>query len=173
MDRADRNATRRESGSALFVAVMMLVLMGFLGLAALERVGRDGQVAGYQNRARSAFFAADAGAAEARVAISSGETARTTYRPAFPAAAAPREIGDVALYDREGGTLPNYYGDPMKDDAPIIFMTMTDTPVAGGAINVNKVPLFEGWWGVYIVGESADGSVSRMESMIARGMAPN
>jgi hypothetical protein len=60
MERREHAARRREQGSALFLAVMMLVLMGFLGLAALDRVTRDEQVAGFQNRARTAFYAAEA-----------------------------------------------------------------------------------------------------------------
>ena len=57
---------RREAGSALFIAVMMLVLMGALGIVALNEVTTDRQVAGVQNRAVSAFYSAEAGLAEAR-----------------------------------------------------------------------------------------------------------
>ena len=60
-----RRENRLEQGSALLIAVLMLVLMGLIGIAALDAVTRDGQVAGYLNRKKVAFFAAEAGVAKA------------------------------------------------------------------------------------------------------------
>ena len=45
-----RQRTRREGGAAMFVAVLMLVMMGALALAAMDTATRDRQVAGFQNR---------------------------------------------------------------------------------------------------------------------------
>ena len=56
---------RREQGSALFVSMLMLVLLGVVGLAALETVNQDHQVAHFLNRRRMAFYAAEAGVAVA------------------------------------------------------------------------------------------------------------
>jgi hypothetical protein len=56
---------RRQRGSALFVSVMLLVLLGFVGLASLDTVTADRRVAGYQQRARVALDAAEAGLATA------------------------------------------------------------------------------------------------------------
>ena len=56
-----RSHDRRERGSALLVAMLMLALMGIIGIASLETVTRDRQVAGYGNLAQSALYAADAG----------------------------------------------------------------------------------------------------------------
>lgn len=53
---------KREDGSALLVAVLLLVFMGAIGLSAMDTVSRDRQVAGYTKRTRIAFFAAEAGA---------------------------------------------------------------------------------------------------------------
>ena len=94
MDDLDRSEARRERGSALFVAVVMLVLMGFLGLAALDRVGSDEQIAGYQNRARTAFYAAHAGVAEARILVKDSATLTSSTRP-FHTDVAPATIGDA------------------------------------------------------------------------------
>ena len=92
----------------------MLVLMGFLGLAALERVGRDEQVAGFQNRARTAFYAAEAGIAEGRGSSPRRDVARTaTWTPAFHdggGAAEPRATWRSTT--GRAGNLPSYYGDP-------------------------------------------------------------
>ena len=76
-----RSLRRSERGSALFVAVLMLVMMGFLGVAALDSVARDREVAGLQNRSRTAFYAAEAGLANARQLIHQGGFTRTTPPP--------------------------------------------------------------------------------------------
>ncbi len=54
---------RRESGAALLVAVLLLALMGIVGLASLDTVMRDRQVAGFSSNAQTALYAADAGVA--------------------------------------------------------------------------------------------------------------
>lgn len=55
---------RLEQGSALLVAMVMLALMGLIGFASLDTVMRDRQVAGFQSRAQTALYAADAGVAQ-------------------------------------------------------------------------------------------------------------
>ena len=98
MDTTTFDTKRRgETGSALFIAVMMLVLMGFLGLAALERVSSDEQVAGFQNRQRTAFYAAEAGVTDGRLEVKDSAAMLATTR-AWHTAAAPQNLGDAALY---------------------------------------------------------------------------
>ena len=48
---------------ALLMTMLLLILMGMIGLASLDTVMRDRQVAGYQNLAQTAHYAADAGLA--------------------------------------------------------------------------------------------------------------
>ena len=138
------NARRREAGSALFLAVMMLVLMGALGLAAMEAVTRDRQVAGFQNRTRSAFFAAEAGAAQGRNAV------RTVgSRNDLPPLAAAN-LGDVALYDRERA-LPQYSPDA---DFPNPIRYVQDGRVAGGMNLGSKTKFVDTHWQINVVGQS-------------------
>jgi hypothetical protein len=163
------NRRPREAGSALFVAVMMLVLMGFLGLAALDRVMRDEQVAGFQNRARTAFYAAEGAIAEARslIANSAIVSDRSSNVP-FHTSAAPQDVGDVALYDREGGSLPRYHGDPAFPQ-PIRYLK--DGPgLQGGNLQPGQ-GLVETLWQINVVGMSPDGSRSRIEVVAVRPMA--
>ncbi|NNL67664.1 MAG: hypothetical protein HKP30_15545, partial [Myxococcales bacterium] len=54
---------RREQGAALLVAVLILALMGVIGLSSLDTATRDRQVAGFQSRAQTALYAAEAGVA--------------------------------------------------------------------------------------------------------------
>ena len=57
---------RREAGSALIITVLLLLLLGVIGLSALDTVTRDQQVAGAQNRSTAALYAAEAGLAQAK-----------------------------------------------------------------------------------------------------------
>jgi PilX N-terminal len=148
---------RRESGSALFVAVMMLTLMGFLGLAALDRVTRDEQVAGYQNRARTAFYAAEAGIADARRRV------RNDPVPTLPDDTAKIDLADAALFDREAG-LPRYYGDYSVPDGPI-YVKREKPHQAGGNLQTKGTKLMEKLWEVNALGESPDGSLARLQSI--------
>ena len=72
---------------ALLMTMMLLVLMGIIGLASLDTVMRDRQVAGYQNLAQAALYGADAGVAESLdilrgamvgAALASGDCLSTT-----------------------------------------------------------------------------------------------
>ena len=150
-----------EGGSALFVAVMMLVLMGALGIVALDKVTTDRQVAGYQNRAQNAFFAAEAAIAEARSIVA--DVGTRSQVPTFHSQAAPRVLGDTTLYDHEGDT-PVYYGDPLF--APNFIRYEGDGGVASGMnLQYGKQKLVTTLWQINVVGESPDGSRSRHEAM--------
>lgn len=154
-----RTHRKREAGSALFVAVVMLVLMGFLGIGALNRVTLDEQVTGFQNRARTAFYAAEGAVAEARRIVQINATNRGAS-PGFHTQGAARQVGDTVLYDREGGSLPNYYGDP---EFPSAIRYLKDGgPVEGFSLQPGQ-GLVKTLWQINVVGESADGSSSRLE----------
>jgi Tfp pilus assembly protein PilX len=158
---------RRESGSALFLAVMMLALMGFLGIAALDRVTRDEQVAGYQNRARTAMWAAEAGLARARQVVKTTDPIDNTTFPNFPATqGAPETVGDTALYDREGGALPEYYGDPWIGQPPI-RPAWDSGRLAGGNVQEGSQNLNKYLFWANVVGQSPDGSQARLEGLIS------
>ena len=152
---------RRETGSALFVAVMMLMLMGGLGLAALDTVTRDRQVAGFQSRGKNAFYAADAAGAAARNQVRS--VGSRSDKPAFPTQGAPQTLGDSTVYDREA-TLPRYYGDPAVTD-PIRYIRDGTPYMSGGNLKVGGQKLVHTLWQANVVGESAAGGATRIELM--------
>ena len=58
------NRAKREGGAALLMSMLMLVLMGMIGLASLDTVMRDRQVAGFQSLSQTALYAADAAVSE-------------------------------------------------------------------------------------------------------------
>jgi hypothetical protein len=88
----DRTDRRREAGAALLVAVLLLAMLGVVGLASMETVTRDRQVAGFQNRGRAALYAAEAGVSHAtgiirqnaQLLAPGGEGALENFAPAFP-----------------------------------------------------------------------------------------
>ena len=94
---------RREAGSALLVAVLLMAMMGAIGLAGLEAATQDRQTAGAQNRKRVAFWAAEAGLAEARNQLRNGGE---------PSLASSTTIGDSSLYPY--GT-PTYVPEEQED----------------------------------------------------------
>jgi Tfp pilus assembly protein PilX len=92
---------KREAGAAMFIAVLLLILMGALGLVALDTASEDRRIAGFQNRSASAFAAAEAGVAHAAELAKQNVTNVPT-----------QTLSDATVYDREGGGLPSYRADP-------------------------------------------------------------
>ncbi len=155
-----RNERKREQGMALFMTVLILVLMASLAIAGLRTVARDREVAGHQNRSRSAFYAADAASAEARALVR--EVTSRTVIPAFPNSGNPKLLGDLALYDREARQ-PRFYGDPAFAE-PIRYTG--ESAVAGGEgfnLSVKGQKLSSTFWQINVTGESATGDQARLE----------
>lgn len=155
---------RRESGSALIITVMLLLLLGVIGMSALDTVMRDQQVAGFQNRATAAFYAAEAGVAQAKDLIrgqlfyTAGETVN------FATSGSPVEIGDTSMYPNGR---PRYYGDPDVTQ-PIEALPQTlKSPGAGGSNMRQGAQAFNtfGLYRVRVVGETADGATSKIEAV--------
>ncbi len=93
----------RQDGSALLVAVLLLVFMGMIGLAAMDTVSRDQQVTGFEKRSRIAFYAAEAGA-HTGLDILRGRPNRFT-----PPAITVTSLGTAADYPYT--TQPQFTGD--------------------------------------------------------------
>lgn len=145
-----RRQRRQQQGSALLIAVMMLVLMGLIGIAALDAVTRDSQVAGYLNRKKLAFFAAEAGVAEALESLkndSAPSVSNTT-------------LGDSTLYPHGQ---PSYRPDPTVAD-PIEALGLAG--MSGMNLNIGQggAPTFQlSYWRVNVQGDAPGGSVARVE----------
>jgi hypothetical protein len=160
---------RRERGSALIVTVMLLLLIGMVGLSALDTVMRDQQVAGFQNRSTVAFYAAEAGLAQAKdevrrngLLVTLGETI------AFVTYGSPAYFGDTSLYPYGQ---PKYYADPDVAN-PLQAMNPVASPGGagsnmrmGGASWSRSAP-----YRLNVVGEApgADGGRSRLEAVVLK-----
>jgi hypothetical protein len=121
---------RPEEGAALLMAVMLLVLMGIIGLASMETVTRERQVAGYQSRAQTALYAAEAGLSLGLALINEevadraprGEAALLEWNPSavVPPATTP-DFPDLANAETLGTSFPppgspRFYMDPDASD---------------------------------------------------------
>jgi hypothetical protein len=152
----------RQEGAALFVAVLVLALMGALGIMAFNTVMVDRQVAGFQNRAKTAFYAAEAGASEGRALVRSvGSRSETPNLN-------PRALGGLALYDREFA-IPAYAGDPAFPN-PIRYIG--DGVMAGGAnLQLRGQKFVNTLWQINVQGQSPDGSTTRIEVVESKTLA--
>jgi hypothetical protein len=153
---------RRQQGSALIVTVMLLLLLGVIGLSALDTVMRDQQVAGYQNRSGIAFYAAEAGVAQAKELLAT--SAATFYAAGditnFPTHSTPSSIGDTSSYPLG---LPTYYGDPEVAD-PIERLETTGAFGVGGTnLQMGKARFRYLQYRVRVEGRTPDGARSRIE----------
>lgn len=145
-----RRRRRGTEGSALLVAVLMLVLMGAIGLAALDAVTLDRQTAGFQSRKRVAFWAAEAGVAEARDAM----------RNANPPTVSDTTVGQSADFPHG---LPSYEPEAIDDlgaGGPPDGTGITIGPGGGPKYQQH-------FYRVRVLGEGPGGTTARLEVVAA------
>jgi hypothetical protein len=126
-------------------------------------VTRDQQVAGFQNRSRLAFYAAEAGVADAKNRLR--DVWSTDDVVAFPAQAAAVSLGDAAMFPHGQ---PSYYADPaapagieyMDDAAPSVGGGHDQR--LGGSMRVNTL------WRIRVEGSAPGGTTSRIEVVATR-----
>jgi hypothetical protein len=142
--------SRREQGSALVIAVLMLLMMGLIGFAALGTVTRDLQVTGAQFRKKVAFFAAEAGVAE------SLQTMRLTQTPTV----ATTTLSDSTTYPYGQPT----YGLDSSVATPIADLGIGGFPGMNLQIGQNGAQMFQmQMYRVNVEGTSAGGGLARLE----------
>ena len=145
-----RPPRRSESGAALLLTVLVLAFLSLIGLAALGTVTRDQQVAGFQNRRKAAFYAAEAGVAKAM------ETLTTNQNPSIPTT----DIGDSTIYPYG---LPSFQADPTVTD-PVEILGTAAFP--GMSLNLGQggAPTYQiGYWKIRVQGNAPGGSVAHLE----------
>ena len=141
----------REAGIALLASVLLLLMLASIGLASLNVVERDQQVAGYLNRKAIALHAADAGVARALAQLT------VTGTPTVPTTT----IGDTTLYP---GGQPSYRLDPTAA-TPVKKAGTGGLPgyqLNGGAGGA-AAPYSIQYWKIRVQGDAPGGSVARVE----------
>ncbi len=156
---------RRQSGSALIITVLVMLLLGAIGISALDTVMRDQQVAGFQNRAATAFYAAEAGVAQAKDLVRRNVLSGNEIL-SFADSASPVPIGDTSLYP-DGQ--PQYYGSPApgSGEAPVQSLdeSLKVSGAAGSDMRQGMGPRWNNFalWKIRVAGETPDGAVARIE----------
>ncbi len=134
----------------MVIAMLMLLLMGLIGFAALATVTRDSQVAGAQFRKKSAFYAAEAAIAEAL------ETMRTTGTPTVT----NTNMADTTIYPYGQ---PSYAVDSYAAD-PIESLGVGGFPGMNLQLGQDGTPMFQmEMFRVRVEGTAHGGSLSRIE----------
>ena len=143
---------KRQGGSALLVTVMLLLMIGLVGLAALNTTTRDQQVAGFQNRKRIALYAAEAGISEAMERLVTTAVATVS----------PTTIGDSGIFPHGQ---PSYLPDPSVAN-PV--EDLGDAPFPGMGLNLGQggLPAYQlNYWRVRVEGRASGGSQARLEAV--------
>lgn len=148
---------------ALIVAVLMLVVLGVIGLASMETVTVDRQVAGFTTRSRMALDAADAGLATAMGIIRAnvqglrdgGIAALLGFTPALPTTT----LGTAASHPYGQ---PSFMADPAAGGTPITYMG------AGKAcpwvMSLDGIQWRKALWEIRVQGQTADGTTATVQS---------
>lgn len=159
---------RHERGTALVVSMLLLVLLTSIGMAALQTVSRDRQVAGHQKRSQAAFYAAEAGVARARELVRQmGErTEAPTYPTDYPNQATPVMLADAG--DPTGQ--PSFFADPVITE-PIGYAGEGSPCTEGCDIKLGGVQYNHTRWRINVVGRSPEGDTARIEVMATRLLA--
>jgi hypothetical protein len=144
--------SKRQSGSALLVTSLLLLLIGLFGFAALSTVTKDQQVAGFSKRRRIAFYAAEAGVAKAL------ETLTTTLQPQVP----DTSLGDASLFPHGR---PSFRLDPTATD-PLESLGAGAFP--GMSLNIGQggAPAYQiNYWRIRVQGRAPGGAAARIETV--------
>lgn len=162
---AARPRSRRETGTALIVAMLLLALMGIIGLASLDTVMRDRQVAGHTSLAQTALYAADAGVA------ASLDILRTEI------VGSALTAGDCLVSTLPATNLSNGASYAPDSTAPSnqICMLASAQPCAELDASIEQgQPIFlETVWNVRTEGSSVGGATSRVHATVERCHAFN
>ena len=155
---------------ALMLSILLLITVSALALSTLQTAASDGTVAGFQNQEAMAFYAAEAGIAEARrIVRNMGERSQV---PTFPADF-PNEANPVALsdsYEFVTGAQPVYYADP-NPPTPIGYVGEGKQCTDGCNMTLGGAKYNHTKWQINVVGESPSGDQKRLEVVATRLLA--
>jgi len=146
---------RRESGAALLIAMLVLVLVSALAISSLETVMRDQQISSVQARKRLALQAAEAGVAATQEVISSGAPL-----PAINLT----QLGDAAMFPLGRPT----YGPDTSGEPPVTNLGAQAASGMNLRIDGNGAPKYQvQLWRIRVEGTEPGGIVSRIETSVS------
>ncbi|MEM9176679.1 MAG: pilus assembly PilX N-terminal domain-containing protein [Myxococcota bacterium] len=166
-----RGNPRRESGIALVLSILLLIAVSTLALSTMQTAASDGTVAGFQNQEQIAFYAAEAGIADARAVVRNmGERSQVPDYPGdFPNSANPETLSAASEFV---GDQPVYYADPNPPTAAPIMYVGEGAPCTEGCnMTLGGLIYNHTMWQVNVVGESPSGDQKRLEVVATRLLA--
>ncbi len=161
---------KREGGIALMISILLLIAVSGLALSTMQTAASDGTVAGFQNQEQIAFYAAEAGMAEARKVVRDmGSRDQVPAYPAdFPNSGTPTPIATSADY--YGGNRPEFYADPTIAE-PIQYIGEGTQCTEGCNMTIGGLKYNHTKWQIRVVGESPSGDQKRLEVVATRLLA--
>ena len=150
---------RREGGIALIISMLLLVMMSIIGIAALDTVSIDQQVAGFQSRKRTALYAAEAGVAAAIYTLQTGGT---------PVVPVNQTLSDTATHP---------HGQPSFGPDPDVANPVQSLGV--GSMSGMNLQIGQGgaskyqmeFWRVHIMGQEGGGGRAKLEIGLGKFIA--
>lgn len=162
--------SKRESGVALMLAVLLLITVSGLALSTMQTVASDGTVAGFQNQEQMAFYAAEAGVVAARDVVRKmgGRDELPTYPSDMPDEANPIKLSDPSSF--ETGGQPAFFVDPTVA-IPIGYIGDGAQCTEGCNMTLGGQKYNHTKWQINVVGESPSGDQKRIEVVATRLLA--
>jgi hypothetical protein len=155
---------------ALMLSILLLITVSGLAISTLQTAASDGTVAGFQNQEQMAFYAAEAGIAEARAVVR--EMGARDEVPDYPADY-PNQASPVALAtagDFATGEQPVFYVDP-SIGTPIGYAGEGLQCTEGCNMTLGGLKYNHTKWRINVVGESPSGDQKRLEVVATRLLA--
>ena len=148
----DTSIDKRQQGSTLLMATVILILLALMGFMGLQTVSQDQQVAHLQKRKKLSLYAAEAGIATAlRILVTNAGTV----------------IGAVTLSDAAAhpSGQPRFIPDPTVTDA---IESLGSGPYQGMGLNIGQggTSTYQlNYWRIHVQGEGPGGSMTRLEAV--------
>ncbi len=151
---------RRESGSALIITVLVMLLLGAIGISALDTVMRDQQVAGYQNRSSTAFYAAEAGVAQAKDLVRRNVLSGTERARDFADYATPSRSATRRCLSERAADLLRRPRSRAKSRSQSLDESLKIAGAAGSDMRQRHGPALNNFalWKIRVAGQTADGA---------------
>lgn len=143
---------KRQQGSTLLMATVILILLALMGFMGLQTVSQDQQVAHLQKRKKLSLYAAEAGIATAlRILVTNAGTT----------------LGALTLSDAAAhpSGQPRFIPDPTVTDA---IESLGTGPYPGMGLNIGQggTSTYQlNYWRIRVQGEGPRGSITRLEAV--------
>ena len=163
----------REGGAALLITMMMLVLMGMIGLASLDTVLRDRQVAGHTSQSRQALYAAEAGVAQGLEMVHTASLGTAISPGECPSQGIPFTPLDNGASFRRDTTADGPGSDPDLNVCMLATAEPCDFGGGGSSIEQGQQIFLRTVWDLRVEGRSQGGAVARVQATVNRCRAYN